>query len=60
MVRPVAKWPVNASDFWGVVTLALFVGLVFTLAVQPFAGVESSHGVTINSSVPVSIAPLRL
>lgn len=61
MLRHSSKWHVNASDFWGVVTLAVFIGLIFTLALQTSHSADRGHGFTISSQEPVSsLQPQRL
>jgi len=61
MLRHTTKWHVNASDFWGVVTLAVFIGLIFTLALQTSHGAERGNGFTISSQEPVlSVGSQRL
>lgn len=49
MLRHTTKWHVNASDFWGVVTLAVFIGLIFTLALQTSRVTDRGNGFTISS-----------
>lgn len=55
MHRPVAKWPVSATDIWGALTLVLFIVLIYTLAAQPFSASERL-GLTVSSNAPVPVA----
>lgn len=52
-MRQASKLPVHASDFWGVVTLAIFIGLIFTLALQTSRG-DRGDGFTVSSTAPVA------
>lgn len=61
MIRQDTKWPVNASDVWGVVTLAIFIGLIFTLALQTSQSSDRGEGFTISSQNPTAeTGPARL
>lgn len=59
MLRQDPKWHVNASDFWGVVTLAVFIGLIFTLALQTSKAGDRGNGITIISQEPAPALTTR-
>jgi len=51
MHRLAASLPVTRSDVWSLVTLAVFIGLVLTLAVRtPATGIQNASVIT--STVP--------
>lgn len=60
MLRNAPKLPVNATDFWGVVTLAVFVGLIATLAMRSTSHVDHGFGLTVSSGGPAHPVSQRL
>jgi hypothetical protein len=49
MLRQVSK-SLSSSDLWGAVTLAVFIGLVFTLALSTKASGENGYRLIVSST----------
>lgn len=49
MLRQVSK-SLSSSDLWGVVTLAVFIGLIFTLALSTKASGENGYSLIVSST----------
>jgi hypothetical protein len=49
MLRQVSK-SLSSSDLWGVVTLAVFIGLIFTLALSTKASGENGYSYIVSST----------
>ena len=57
MLRQVSK-SLSSSDLWGAVTLAVFIGLIFTLALSTKASGENGYSLIVSSTPVADRSPL--